>query len=468
MKARTLALLAIPVLLCVLVVAILLANSWLRSFLRGPDFLELVSKKTSSALQVSGTYQPLSWTGFSVHSAQFRAYGEPGSRVAFLQADQIRTSLLWRDAFRGVWKLDGISIGQARVLLGAEAGAHMPPRPVANADSTPPISLPSWLPKSVDPGEVHIDSATVEFGKGGLRGTSATLRQQGSGWDIQNAGGEFEWPGMPANRIREAASRITREGFFLTSATLVLRAGGTVELTGEIPSSSGGLALQAQWEGVPVTELVDGRDGFILEGNCSGRASLRTTEAKSLEVEGSFLLRDGRLRNIPVLGTLARFTGLSRLDPLPVTELSGKFKRTSRGIEISELVMESQGLLRVEGALHFDNDGNLGGTITAGLTPSTLQWIPGSQERVFLQSRNGYLWTDVAVGGTIQNPTEDLSARLLRAMGEDVLSDGTGVLEAVRDAASGTPAEKVIDDAVDTTIQGVRGILNLLGPANKQ
>jgi hypothetical protein len=67
---------------------------------------------------------------------------------------------------------------------------------------------------------------------------------------------------------------------------------------------------------------------------------------------------------------------------------------------------------------------------------------------VFRESRDGYLWAPVAIGGTRDNPSEDLSVRLLRAMGEEVLTGGT----------------RTAEDAAETAVEGVRGILNLLNP----
>jgi hypothetical protein len=444
-KRKTLALLAVPVLVVGVLLVALLLNLWLRNFLRGPDFLALVSEKTSSALKVQGEYAAPTWSGFNVFFPGFRAGGIPGGPISSLEAEQIRTELLWREAFAGIWKLDGISIGRVHLILG---GVDVPPPPGSALVAREARQLPAWIPKKFEPGEVHIDTARVDFGDARVQGTQATLRQAGAGWQIEAARGEFIHPQMPANTIQRASARINREGFFLTEAELLLREGGRVLLSGEVPARTRAMEWQIRWSEVPSREFVAGRQSFQLDGKFSGEAKISSSPGREPGIEGSFLLREGQLTKVPVLSLLGRFTGASRFDPLPLSELSGSFKKQPDGILVEELILESRGLLRVEGTVHIENNQTITGDLQVGVTPATLQWLPGSRERVFQQSRDGYLWTPVQVSGPADNPSEDLSARLLRAMGEEVLSGGT----------------QIIEESADTAIEGVRGILNLLNP----
>lgn len=447
-KMRTFLMAGVPILVLLVVAVTLFANSWLRSFLRSGEFRALISEKTSSALQVQGEYLPLSWTGFSVYSPGFQANGIAGSPVALIQADQIRTTLLWREAFGGIWKLDGISIAQLRLILGEEAAARLSVQRGQPRQGSLQSELPAWLPQKFDLGEVVIDTAVVEFSEGSVRGMRATVKQQGAGWEIAGSSGRFVWPGIPENTLRQSRARITREGFFLTNAELLLRPGGQVNASGEISTSSGELSMQIRWSEVPAKEIIGPHDGFSLDGMCSGEAIVRVPKGARAEVSGRFLISEGSLRDVPILSVLGRFTGASRFDPLPLNQLSGKFENDDLGTRVTELVLESQGLLRVEGTLNLITDNTLEGNLLVVLTPSTLQWLPGSRERVFLDSRDGYLWTAVNVGGTLDYPTEDLSVRLARAMGEEVISSGP----------------QIIEGAADTAVEGIRGILNLLNP----
>jgi hypothetical protein len=58
----------------------------------------------------------------------------------------------------------------------------------------------------------------------------------------------------------------------------------------------------------------------------------------------------------------------------------------------------------------------LQGLLEVGLKPEFLDWVPGSLEAVFTDERDGLHWTSVRLSGTVQEPREDLSKRLLNAM----------------------------------------------------
>ena len=49
--------------------------------------------------------------------------------------------------------------------------------------------------------------------------------------------------------------------------------------------------------------------------------------------------------------------------------------------------------------------------------PGTLSNIPGAETDVFLPGSHGLLWAPVHVTGTLDNPEEDLTARLIEAAG---------------------------------------------------
>ena len=57
------------------------------------------------------------------------------------------------------------------------------------------------------------------------------------------------------------------------------------------------------------------------------------------------------------------------------------------------------------------------GTLKLGLTREYLDWLPNPEE-VFSRRSNGYLWTDVHLSGTIEEPGQDLSQRIIELFKE--------------------------------------------------
>jgi hypothetical protein len=89
--------------------------------------------------------------------------------------------------------------------------------------------------------------------------------------------------------------------------------------------------------------------------------------------------------------------------------------------------------MRIEGAFTVVG-GQIDGTFQVGVTPSSLQWLPGSQERVFTVARAGYLWTPMRLTGAIEHPSEDLTPRLAAAASGAIIRNVEGT---VRETAKG-------------------------------
>jgi hypothetical protein len=103
----------------------------------------------------------------------------------------------------------------------------------------------------------------------------------------------------------------------------------------------------------------------------------------------------------------------------------------------------------MKGNFSVVND-QIDGTFEVGITPGPLQWLPGSQEKVFTMMRDGYAWTTMRVVGPVSGPREDLSSRLVAA------AQGV-VVEKVESVAT-----QAVGGAVDTMKKGATGVLDLL------
>jgi hypothetical protein len=122
--------------------------------------------------------------------------------------------------------------------------------------------------------------------------------------------------------------------------------------------------------------------------------------------------------------------------------LSANFEYSAGNLTLTNLVIESAGLARIEGSVRIAQDGNLSGQLELGLDLNTLKLLPGARETVFPTSRSGWYWSPVQLGGTVSNPREDLSPRLAACVaGAVLLNSSSKTLDAV-------PAN-VIDTAKD-------------------
>jgi hypothetical protein len=198
------------------------------------------------------------------------------------------------------------------------------------------------------------------------------------------------------------------------------------------------LNLQVNFDGVDVQPLLtpDWRERLTgkLVGQATIQAPLGTGDAaRAVTVSGSAALMDGQLTALPILDEIGTWTHTERFRHVELTHASADFTRTPDRLEVRNLIVESEGLIRVEGSYTVVN-GQIAGNFQVGLTPATLQWIPGSQEEIFVESRGGYLWTSMRLSGPAAHPEDDLTPRLVAATGKGVIEGAAGT---VKKAAEG-------------------------------
>jgi hypothetical protein len=85
-------------------------------------------------------------------------------------------------------------------------------------------------------------------------------------------------------------------------------------------------------------------------------------------------------------------------------------------IDIENIAIEERGKFRIEGEISIEQR-RLRGTIRLGLIREYLDWLPNPEE-VFSRKQGGYLWTNVRLSGTIDDPGQDLSPRIIELFKE--------------------------------------------------
>jgi hypothetical protein len=132
--------------------------------------------------------------------------------------------------------------------------------------------------------------------------------------------------------------------------------------------------------------------------------------------EGSVRVDDARIYNLPLLQKLAELAQKKSFEHLELNDCSLNFAWRYPTIDIKDIVIEEKGKFRIEGAISIDRR-SLGGAVRLGLTRQYLDWLP-NREEVFNLERSGYLWTTVHLSGTIDEPKQDLSPRIIELFKE--------------------------------------------------
>lgn len=452
-----LALTASATALLVAVFGLLYFKGRIENWLRGEEFRGLVSKKTSELLGMDAQFDRIRWEGSGAYSDRFTGRGiRPGAPES-LTALRIRSDFNWRRMFSGFWSLGEIRIGylEAAFPIPGVVPAHDPAPDVPasepappSAPSTPPFFL-AWLPDRFETGPVVVEKADLSAGEATLSSTTIESRAEGGGWLLDFRGGALSAPGLPDFTLSSARVRIAGDGVYLVDSSALTQPSGRLEAAGFFKTEQGATSrMDIKWNSIDVGEILPGDWRAYLTGVLSGNATVRFSpgDRESVAIAGSAAVRDGTLQGFGILETLSTFSGSPRFLRLPLHELSADFSIIRGATDVRNLVIESKGLVRVEGTLDIAADQSLAGTLEVGLSPQTLRWLPGSRNRVFITSRDGYLWTTVRIGGTLQNPTEDLSPRLVAAAGRELIETGA----------------RIIENPVDAAKEGIQKTINLL------
>lgn len=442
-KLRPLAIVA-GLLAALLAGGIIAVSLWFGSYIRSEDFRSRLSEKTGAAFDASASFSPLRWTGASVYAESATLEGSPSSSLATLTARGLRAEVNWRAAFSGSWRAEEIRITHLEGEWGKPDRSHATPPSAHGISAIPevvPSGLSTLLPRKFELGVLHVDKATVRIGRTEVEDTELSVKPDGTGWIFQGRRGRFTSPWTPGLDIADFRVREQGKDFFLTQGNLRLGPNGKIVLSGD--STSGG-NLRFSWEGVSSSDVLRGEWASRLQGTLSGNAVLAAPDM----CKGTMALRDGRLENLPMLATIADFTQNPAFRRMSLQEVRADFAWANGAWHVTHFSGESKGLLKIEGAAVIGKDGALAGDFQIGVTQQTLQWLPGSRERVFTNSHDGYLWAHMKVGGTLQKPTENLSERLRSAMGELLLQRG----------------EELIQKAPGAAGEAVKGVLDLLRP----
>ena len=425
-------------LLAVVVVALVAAvpgfRFWFQSvYLPSERCRQWLNQSASRALEARGEFMPLQTSPGAIYSDGFVAFDGPCFRR--LQLDQIRGEVRFGLLSR-TCTVDHLEINRLRLeLAGVVPGPNPTLRPA-------PAILVSQASR-VEGGRLSVRQVTINnlelAGEGlswkGTRWMAHSLDEvsiNGPEWLANGLGGTVTFGSSPEWRVETVDARFRGKSVFLTGAKLRMKELGEASLDGEFAPGDPA-KVRVTFSGVPAVSYLPEDWRARLTGDVSGSLTSTLTDGGVQTAEGKLMLLDGELTALPVLDQIATLTRTDGFRRMRLQKCSANIEKSKGGLAVSQLVMESEGLLRAEGGF-FIKAGQIEGVLQVGVAPSALQWIPGATERVFTVARDGYLWTPVRISGAAEHPDEDLTVRLAAAATGKAIDEVTGT---VRDTANG-------------------------------
>lgn len=470
------------VIITVFLLATALLYAGLRSYLHSDAFRDFLSNQVSRAAGVKGGFSSFRWEGLALRTEVFSASGDGPIRE--LRIDGLQTEVGLEGVRRGVWELKNSRIGRLQISL----DARKPP-----ATGIPDIAEPQmpkvkrkhgWLPREVevqglelgqlslnaltDHGPVVAEGVRVQVENEKNHGVHRVELSDGMLW--------LPFPLLPEVRLGLARLRIQPEAVFLTGLRADAFSGASIEATGEWDRLSDKVALEGHASGVKCDELLNEDWSRRLTGDIASDFTIGGRSGMTA-ASGKLVITDGVLTALPVLDALAAYADTRRFRTLVLSEAHTSWRWENGVIELNDLVLASDSLIRLEGRVVIRGR-ELDGNLRLGLAPGTLASIPGAETDVFAPGERGLMWAPLRLTGTLDKPREDLTDRLIAAAGlrmlETLPETGEKVLKYSRTLLGDDPARAVekgvrILEEGGKTVREVSGILDgILGGTRRK
>lgn len=448
----------------------------LRNYLHSDAFRRFLSAEASATAGVAGEFAPFRWDGLAVNTDSFQATGN--GPVTALRADGLHTEVGLGGVRRGVWEIRGSRV--RRLEVSVDTTRPLPENKISSIrEKSHTHRGPAWFPneaelQSLDVREVAV-KAILEQGLAIATGLSLHAEQAGGkgAYRGEIEGGTIRLPFgfVPELRLDRARLRYQDGRIFLTSATLGAWAGGRLEGSGEGDLKSRQFALEGNATGLKCEDILSADWSKRLIGGVMSSFTVDNHHGFS-QASGKLTIQNGELTALPMLDALAAYADTRRFRVLSLSEAHMRWRWKVGEISLSELVLASEGLVRLEG--NIDVHGRkIDGIFRLGLAPGTLSTIPGAETDVFVAGERGLLWTTLRISGTLDDPKEDLTDRLIQAAGvrmfDQIPESGGKFLKFTR-SILGEPSSNTLEKGVkfieknSDTIREVRGILgDLIG-----
>lgn len=464
------------ILLVLLVVALLLVKSAIQGWLRGDEFREWLVAKARVVLSSDIELAELKWQGSEVYADRFVASGYEDAAFSRLLLEAVRVKAGGVEA--GAFQVADATVNRFDLEFSPDrkkrrAGDAPAGGGEATGPGSPGPSIPEWLrrhlPNRVEVDQVVVSSARVAVKKPDgsspftLTGAKATIEPdfRTGMWEVRGSGGRLLVPDQPEIRLKELGMRWRGSDLFIDRCSLGIYEKGHVDGAGEISfEGDGSFDLDLEISTFDIDDLVDEVWRERLTGTIGGPVKI-TGRPGAFVYEGDIAVTDGRIESLPVLSLIANYTRNERFKHLVLDEARTSFRSEGDRVELTDLRLQSDGLVRVEGGLVVEGEA-LAGNFRVGVAPGTLRWIPGAERKVFVEEKDGFLWAPMTVAGTMGEPKEDLSGRLVAAAGEAILQDlPAGVLE---EAEKLLGTEGASESATGTLLETGKPLLDLITP----
>jgi hypothetical protein len=385
----------------------------LTHYIESNAFRQAMEEETAKGLHFSEShYSPIRRTGaFTAQSESFEARNGKKAMKS-LNARGIKATFDPLGVFLRQWRFTDVHVqsGDVEIQIYEANPEAVAPKPW----------FAIFLPNRVYLKRIASDQTDITWQfrneRAGFFGTELLITPNGPDFEYVATNGKLKMALLPDLDLRRAHFLITKTLFTIYDIDLASNSGSDESIHAQANAGIGkdrSVDLKANFSQVPIRSWLPAGWKAHLAGIASGDLHWAGKDPKleSSSGEGSLRVNNGRIDNLPVLEKLAELAQKKSFEHLELNDCSLSFGWKYPKIDINNISIEERGKFRIEGEMSIDQR-RLRGSIRLGLTNEYLDWLPNPEE-VFSRKRDGYLWTNVHLFGTIDDPKQDLSPRII-------------------------------------------------------
>lgn len=415
--------------------------------LESPFVRSWLGRLISSQLRARVEFGPVRWYGNFIQVLWADLEFPSVRNVTRWHVEDLRTRLNWKRMKTGGWPMGQASIGLLEVHSRRKSDATLvqPGRAVGTARSTAPpgggqASGPSANTRSLPPREYINQKVLPALGQRRLpklciaqltiSWDSSTRQVQGftmngctihssdnRHWKTAAESGAF-WIHGRSYAFRHYAAAIDLPRMAMTAATLQPISGGQLRFRLKLDQGYR-LYIDSSWTDIHLAEEIGLT--WLRETHFNGAVKLDIDLKRSFDrhLSADLQAHDVVLAITPYLVPLSTILTRSTPGTYRIALLTLQGRATGNLYLIDQFGLDDGTNLQVQGQ-GVIRDGELNARLKLGLRPEIENWIPGADQLVFVEKRDGFAWAEVQLTGPLRRPREDLSGRLLAAAKAEV------------------------------------------------
>jgi hypothetical protein len=387
-------------------------------YIESHRFRTAMEEETAKGLHFPGSrYAPIRRTGLLTAESESFTARDGKKALKSLTAHDITARFNPLGVFLRQWRFSDVHVGsgEAEIQIYEVKPEGVAPKPW----------FAIFLPNRVFLKRIESECSNVTWRfrgeQAGFFGTRLLITPHGPDFEYVATGGTLKMPLIPDLYLGSGHILITKTLLTIYNLGLASDERSDAVIRGQ---GTGGIGknksvdFKATFDRMPIRPWLPVKWKEHLSGSALGDIHWvgENPKLESSSGEGSMRVHDARIDNFPLLEKLAELAHEKSFEHLELNECSFSFAWRYPKIDVNDIAIEEKGKLRIEGAISVDHR-SLGGTIELGLAHQYLDWLPNPEE-VFNRQRSGYLWTTVHLSGTIDEPKQDLSTRIIELFKE--------------------------------------------------